>query len=391
MKALRKLPRTVWLLGFVSLCNDAASEMVYPLIPLYLASVLMAGPKVLGLIEGIAEACSSLMKLLSGYLSDRMQRQKAWILSGYGLAALVRPLYVLVVGWLGVLLLRFLDRIGKGLRSAPRDAMLSHAVSIEQRGMAFGFHRAMDNLGAVLGPLMASLLLAKGLALPHLFWLAGFLGVLAVLMAAFVRDPELPGVKRKALDLQRPLQHRPLRRFLWVLGLFTLGNSSNMFLLLRAKELDLSDSQIPLLWAAVAAIAALGSTPLSALSDRIGRKSLMVSGWLIYAALYFWMASGKLQGSGIWVWFSMFGAYQAATEGVEKAMVADLSPAELRGSAFGWYYLISGAALLPASLMFGWFYQSIGPQWAFSCGAGLALLATVLLVVWVPVPKPSQP
>ncbi|WP_442775105.1 MFS transporter [Sphaerotilus montanus] len=320
--SLRALPRTVWLIGLISLVNDAASEMLYPLIPLYLSSVLMAGPRTLGLIEGIAEATASLLKLFSGAVVDRTQRTRPWIVFGYGLAGIGRPLVALVTSWPGLLLLRFADRVGKGLRTSPRDALLAASAGPERRGLAFGLHRAMDNAGAVIGPLLAAALLASGVALKDVFVWSIVPAVLCLALALGIREPaQRPVAPRKPFDWRLRDMPPALRRYLVVVALFTLGNSSNMFLLLRARELGLPQAQVPLLWAGVSAVAMVLSTPLSALSDRFGRMRLLLGGYLAYAAVY--AALGRLThaGPGLFVVFAAYGVFLAATEGVEKALV----------------------------------------------------------------------
>ena len=383
-KALLQLPRTVWLIGLISLVNDSASDMLYPLIPLYLSSVLMAGPRALGLIEGIAEATASLLKLFSGAMVDRSGRAKPWIVFGYALAGLGRPLIAFVTSWTGLLVIRFVDRVGKGLRSSPRDALLAASVGADRRGLAFGLHRAMDNAGAVVGPLVAAGLLATGMGLKDVFLWSIVPATLCVVLALAIREPAaLPTAARPAFDWRFGSLPPTLRRYLAVVALFTLGNSSNMFLLLRAQELGLPQAQVPLIWAAVSAVAMVFGTPLSALSDRYGRRRVLVCGYVAYALVYGLLGTLTSAGPALWALFAFYGLFMAATEGVEKAMVADLAPAGRRGTAFGWFNLVTGLMLLPASVLFGWVYQAVAPWAAFACAAGCALGAAALLVLWV--------
>lgn len=390
LKTLFSLPRTVWLIGFISLLNDSASDMIYPLVPLYLATVLMAGPRALGIIEGIAEATASLLKLFSGVIVDRTRRAKPWVVWGYALAGFARPLIAFATSWPGVLVLRFADRVGKGLRTSPRDAMLAGSVEPGARGLAFGLHRAMDHAGAVVGPLLAALLLGLGWALKEVILFAIVPAVLCLAMALMLKEPAHDGPYVKPVFSWRMHGLPPVfKRYLLVVALFTLGNSSNMFLLLRARELGLSEAQVPLAWAAVSAIAMTFSTPLSALSDKIGRTRLLVTGWLAYGLFY--LGLGLLQPGTPWLLFGLFafyGIFMAATEGVEKALVADLAPAELRGTAFGWFNLTAGLMLLPASIIFGELYQQAGALTAFAFSAGCALAAALLLPVWALNGKP---
>ena len=398
---LAALPRTVWILGLISLVNDGASDLIYPLLPLYLTSVLMAGPRALGLIEGIAEASASLLKLVSGVLSDRWGHTKPWIVAGYGLAGVARPLIALASSWPGVLLLRFADRLGKGLRSSPRDALLAAAVAPGQRGLAFGLHRAMDNGGAVLGPLVASGLLALHWSLRQIISWSLLPGLLCTVLALLLREPRRstngpakagqPTRNQAPAPAPRPtpapMRWQPsalppaLRRYLLVVGLFTLGNASNVFLLLRARQLGVGEAQIPLLWATLSAVAMFGSAPLAGWSDRIGRRRLLVAGYASYGVLY--LLIGHLQSGSLWLWplFAGYGLFLSATEGVEKALVADLALPEERGTAFGWFNLVTGLALLPASLLFGGLMQGYGAPLAFAVAAAFALLAAVLLAL----------
>ncbi|MCY4756548.1 MFS transporter [Pelomonas aquatica] len=383
LKALFSLPRSVWLLGLISLVNDSASEMMYPLIPLYLSGVLMAGPRVLGLIEGMAEAVASLLKLWAGVMVDRSGTAKPWIIGGYGIAGLARPAIAFVGSWPLLLVLRVADRIGKAVRAAPRDALLAANIAPGQRGLAFGLHRAMDNSGAVIGPLLAWALLSAGAPLQQVFLWALLPGLACLALTTAVRDAPPPAAPPPAFSWVLADLPLPLRRYLVVVALFTLGNSSNMFLFLRARELGVSESQVPLLWAAVSAVAALFSVPLSGLSDRFGRVRLLVTGYLAYAVFYVGMAVWAEPGWRLYALFGLYGIFMAATEGVERALMADLAPPEQRGTAFGWLNLVMGALLLPASLLFGWLWEGLSATVAFGFSASCALAAALLLTAWV--------
>lgn len=381
---LKTLPRTVWLIGLISLINDTASEMLYPLMPLYLGTVLMAGPKALGIIEGIAEATSSLFKLVSGVIFDRTRRSKPWIVIGYFLAGFGRPLVTFATSWVWVLAIRFTDRVGKGLRSSPRDALLAESVPASQRGLTFGLHRSMDNAGAVIGPLIATLLLSLGVPLKDVFLWAIVPGVLTVMLALCIREPKREQLA-EATKFHWSLAGLPtnFKKYLFVVGLFALGNSSDMFLLLRARELGVPLPYIPLLWAAVSLITTLCGTPLSALSDRVGRKPFILVAWLAFAVFYFGMGIPGLPLMGLVSLFVVYGLFKAAIEGVEKALVADLAPKGLTGTAFGWFNLITGLMLFPASFIFGLLYESFNPAYAFAFSGSCALAAVVLLWLWV--------
>ena len=383
-RAVIALPRTVWLLGLVSLFNDSTSELVYPLVPLFLASVLMAGPRALGLIEGVAEATASLLKLFSGVLMDKRGHARGWVAGGYGLAAMSRPLFYLASSWPVVLLLRFADRAGKGLRTSPRDALLACAVDKERRGLAFGLHRAMDNAGAVIGPLLAAFLLERGMPLKDIFLWSVVPGVITVALALSVKEPPVvPSENRIPLSWKLEGFPPAYKRYLMVMALFTLGNSSNMFLLLRASELGLPEYQVPLLWALVSGVAMAFSVPLSALSDRIGRVRLIFAGWSVYGLFYLLMGVYGFHTILLWPLFAFYGLFLAATEGAEKALVADLAPGNRLGTAYGWFNLIAGLMLLPASVLFGGLWQGISPLAAFGFSAACALLAALLLKIWV--------
>lgn len=343
----------------------------------------MSGPKALGIIEGIAEATSSILKLVSGVLVDKTSHTKPWIVWGYGLAGFSRPLLAIATSWVGVLGIRILDRIGKGLRSSPRDALLAASVAPEHRGLAFGLHRSMDNAGAVLGPLLAALLLGYGFKIRDLFPISIIPALLCLGLSLLIREPRntLAEVRRSKFSWN--LQNLPtnFKHYLLAVVVFNLGNSSNMFLLLRAKELGLPEAQVPLAWATISAIATIFGTPLSALSDKFGRIRSIATGWLAYGLFY--LCLGFLApGNPILLFglFAFYGLFLAATEGVEKALIADLAPSNLLGTAYGWFNLASGVMLLPASIVFGWLYESAGATVAFGFSAGCALISTALLL-----------
>ncbi|HBL30349.1 MAG TPA: MFS transporter [Acidobacteria bacterium] len=359
--------------------------MTYPLLPLFLATTLGASATAVGAIEGAAESVAALLKLGSGWLSDRVRRRKPLVVLGYGIASLIRPLIGLAQSATQVLAIRVTDRVGKGIRGAPRDALIADSVDPAIRGRAFGFHRAADHAGAMVGPLLSFALLRwGGLELHQVFLLTAIPGALAVLAVLFgVREVprEEDGAARK-LDLRAPLGRR-FWAFLGVLVLFTLGNSTDAFLLLRARDLGVDAALVPILWAVLHVVKSLSSTPGGALSDRIGRKPLLVAGWVLYAAVYF--ALGRADAPWhAWALFAVYGIYFGLTEGVEKALVADLVPANRRGSAFGWYNLALGIGALPASLLFGMIWDQAGAPVAFTFGAVMALTAAVGIAIVAP-------
>jgi len=379
------LTRNVIILGFVSLLNDGASEMIYPLLPVFLTAVLGAGPAALGIIEGIAESTASLLKLYSGYLSDRVKRRKGWILAGYLISNVIRPLIAFSTSWVHVLALRFSDRVGKGLRTSPRDAIIADSTPVEYRGLAYGFHRAMDHGGAIVGPLIATaLLLVYHDNLRTIFLLSFIPGLLAVILLLLGLREKAPVEPRTAasagFNFRAAWAEMPsgFRKYLVIILIFALGNSTDAFLLLRAQQLGVPISLLPTIWVVLHIVKMGFSVPGGILSDRIGRKKVIVAGWVVYALVYaaFGVASANWHA---WALFMIYGIYFGLTEGVEKALVADFAPAHLRGSAFGLYHLIVGLGALPASLLFGLVWQKLGAAAAFGMGAGLAMLASVML------------
>lgn len=385
----RPLPRDVKALGLVSLLNDASSEMIFPLLPAFVTGVLHAGPAFLGLLEGLAESLAALLKLLAGRVSDRLGRRKPLVVAGYTLASGARPWIALATAPWHVLAVRLADRVGKGLRSAPRDALLTAVAPPEDRGRAFGFHRAMDHGGAMVGPLLAAGALALTGDLRLTFALAALPGIVAVLaLVVGVREPPPAAAQTDTRAAVPPPLGRPIRAYLAVLAVFTLGNSTDAFLLLRAQETGLSLAALPLLWAWHHAVKAAASTHGGALSDRIGRRRTILLGWLVYALTYagFGAAGAPWQ---IWALFGVYGLYYALTEGAEKALLADLAPAAARGTAFGAYHALTGAALLPASLLTGWLWQSFGAAAALGLGAALAAVAAAGLWLLVPEQRPA--
>ena len=380
-----KLPRPVIWFGVVSFLTDASSELIYPLLPRFLTVVLGAGAGFVGAVEGVAEATASLLKLVSGRLADAAPRKKPLTVIGYGISSLVRPLVALATAPWMVLGVRFLDRVGKGIRSSPRDAILAEVTPKEQRGAAYGYHRAMDNAGAVVGPLLAWILLARlELPLRTIFALAAIPGGLALLALIFgVKESPRPVVSTVVVGggpspATEPGDAAGLRRYLTAVGLFTLANASDAFLLLRASECGVADAHVPLLWLVHNAVKALLSKRFGALSDRLGRRRLIGAGWIAYAGIYlaFGVATAAWQ---LWTLFALYGLYYALVEGSERALVADLAGSGKKGTAFGWFHLIVGLGALPASLGFGLLYRAYGAPSAFTLAAALALLATVAL------------
>lgn len=386
-----RLARTVLWLGAVSLFTDAAGEMIYPLLPLFLTTVLHAGVLSVGVIEGAAESTAALLKIVSGRLSDRLTRRKPLVVLGYAVTTLLRPLVGLCTSVLQVLLIRVSDRVGKGVRASPRDALLADVTPSELRGRAYGLNRGMDNAGAVLGPLAAYLLLSHGFGLRRIFLLALLPGVLALLTLLFlVREAprSVPASGSTPKDVSGVPLPRSLRRYLAALALFSLGNSSDALLLIWARDAGVPAGRIPLLWMLHNGVKALLNVPLGARSDRRGRRRAILVGWGLYGITYLGFAFLRSQAAAFLL-FVGYGVYYAVLEGAERAWVADLAPPAARGRAFGWFHGIVGATALPASLLCSVLYQYRGPGWAFSTGAVLALLgALVLITVQEPERRP---
>ena len=361
--------------------------MIFPLLPLLLASLPGTPAAALGVIEGVAEATAAAVKIVSGRLSDRAQRRKPLVVAGYALSSAVRPLVALAAFWPQVLLVRFLDRIGKGVRSAPRDALIAEVTPPGRRGVAYGLHRAMDNAGAVAGPLLAAALLGL-LALPlrTVLALSVVPAALALLVLVLgVRETPRPAATAATSAVRAPAAPLPpaFRRAVAAVALFTLSASSDTFLLLKAREVGVSAAGIPLVWAFSNAIRAALVTWGGGLSDRHGRKRVLFAGWTLYAACYALIAFVKTP-LALLVVLAVYSVHAALSEGAERALVADLVPPESRGRAFGWFHGAVGLAALPASAGFGLLWTWFGSRTAFLAGAGVALLAAGLLVVAVP-------
>jgi len=401
----RKLPRNVFAISLVSLLNDASSEIIYPLLPLFLSLTLGASPGIVGLIEGAAESVSSLLKLFTGYFSDRRGKRKIFVVLGYSLASFARPLLAFATSWYQVLAIRLTDRVGKGIRSAPRDAMIADTVALEERGLAFGFHRAMDHTGAVVGPLIGYLLVMLFAAdrnsptagdFTKIFLLASIPALAAVLVVTFfVREPDKPKTPRDQ-NAGTPLSFSVrgfdgnFKRFLVIIALFTLSNSSDAFLLLRAQSAGVSIATIPLLWATLHVSKVMSSLIGGDLSDRLGRRRLIVSGWILYAAVYIGFAF-VTNAISVWVLFLVYGIYFGLAEGAEKALVADLVRPEQRGTAYGLYNLAFGITVLPASLLMGALWTWWGPAPAFLVSGALGAIAALLMLILVKAPARPQP
>ena len=385
------LPKPVWLLGWVSLATDSATEAIYPLLPFFLTRVLGADAVSLGIVEGAAEAANSVLKILSGRIADRSARKRPLVLFGYSVSSLARPLIAVTTNWPQVFMVRVLDRVGKGVRGAPRDAMLATWATPQTRGKVYGFHRAMDHTGAVLGPALASVFL---LFFPDryrtLFALTIVPGAIAVALILLVKEEteansaadirlEPDGVDdTDSSTAARQELPRAFTMFMMVLTLFALGNSTDAFLLLKLTDVAGSAKYVPLMWAALHVVKATTSVVGGSWSDRIGRRTVIALGWLVYAVVYAGFAvSTTLE--ALVVWFLVYGFYFGFAEGTEKALVADLAPEARRGLAFGIYNAVQGIGALAASVIFGVLWSAYASAVAFGVGAALALTATALL------------
>lgn len=381
-----RFPRNVLLLGMVSLLTDISSDMIVPLLPLFLTTALGASVAWLGLVEGVAETTASVGKLFSGWFADRIGRYKPLIFAGYSLSTLARPLMAVTASGWQVLIVRFSDRVGKGVRTAPRDALIAGAVPEDQRGAAFGFHRSMDNLGATLGPLAASglLLLMPG-RYRWVFWCSFIPGLLTLPFLAAVREKS-PAGRPGSSSREKPLLSlRPFsgnfRWYLLCVAVFALANSSDLFLMQRARELGMAEALVPILWLALQLLRTLSAYGGGLLGDRFGTRTLVLAGWLIYAAVYggFSIAAHTWQ---IWALVLVYGLFYGCTEGPERALVARLAPPGLKGTAYGVFSFTVGLVALPANALTGWLYAARwgGPSLAFSLAGGLALVAALLLL-----------
>lgn len=385
---MKAVPRVVLITGIASLLTDLSSEMIYPLMPLFLTATLGATPLALGVIEGVAETTASVLKIASGIWTDRLRRRKPFIVFGYSIAGLARPLVGIATAWPQVLVIRFLDRVGKGVRSSPRDALIADAVAPSHRGRAFGFHRMMDNAGAVLGPVVAWALLYVGFEMRSVFLLALVPGVLVILVLVFwLREP-VAAATTEEVAAQTPrmglragwaMMDTRYKLLLASISVFALGASSDAFILMRLNEAGFAVSTVALLWSLHHIVKMATSYWGGALSDRLGRRRVVLAGWALYAAVY--VAFGFI--SSPWILlgvFLVYGAYFGLVEPTERAWVADLAPAPLRGTAMGYYHGAVGLACLPADILFGLVWYQVGSMAAFGMGAVFAGLGAALLL-----------
>jgi MFS family permease len=380
MKNVLGFPKNVFVLGLVSLFMDISSEMIYPLIPIFLSDVLHASKISIGIIEGIAESTASILKVFSGWLSDKLGKRKAIIFWGYGISVFSRPILASASSWFHVLAYRFTDRIGKGVRTAPRDAIIADSTERNMLGKAFGFHRAMDTVGAVIGPASAFAIL--GLVSGNLrwvFWASIIPGILAlVTIAIFVKDTKryCSGQKPKISFINLG---DDFKKFLFVATIFTLGKTSDAFLVLRAQELGIATAAIPLLYLMFNVVSAALSTPAGIMADRIGKRKTILASYFLFSLIFvgFAFASNQIH---IWTLFGIYGLFVAINEGVQRAYVATVIRPEIKATGYGVYHTIVGISALPASVIGGALWQHIGSYALFYYGAAMSLISCVLFV-----------
>ncbi|HHO46870.1 MAG TPA: MFS transporter [Desulfobacteraceae bacterium] len=371
--------------GLASFFMDVSSEMVYPLVPLFLANVLGVNKSVIGLIEGIAEATASLLKVFSGWFSDRLSNRKWLMTGGYGISTLSRPLLAVAVGWQPVLASRFVDRLGKGIRTAPRDAVIAESVDQSRLAGAFGFHRAMDTMGAVVGPAIALLLLGYFDNNYRLvFWVSMVPGVLAVLaIILFIRE------KKRDTSMLAARPRLTLRHFDWkvrffilIATLFALGNSSDAFLILRAEQVGIATALVPAVYLTFNLVYSLAAVPAGMAADRFGRKRIILLGFLLFSGLYYGFGALETPGA-IWLLFILYGLFMGLTEGIQKAFLATIIPQEFKATAFGLYAAFVGLAAFPASLIAGWLWDHVSPAATFYYGSATAGLSALLFSIFI--------
>jgi MFS family permease len=377
--------KNVFVAGLVSFFMDVSSEMIYPLVPLFLANVLGVNKSVIGLIEGIAESTASLLKVFSGWFSDRIGNRKWLMAAGYGISTLSRPIVALATGWQHVMGSRFMDRFGKGVRTAPRDAIIAESSEKTHLGRAFGFHRSMDTMGAVVGPAIAFFLL--GIFSNNyriVFWLSMIPGVIAVLLIIFFIKE-----KKKVFPAYEERPKLTLKHFDWrfkffvaIATIFAIGNSSDVFLILRAQQIGISTVMIPVVYLLFNLVYSISAIPAGIAADKFGRKRVILLGFVLFAILYYGFAVAR-DTSAIWALFAFYGLFMGLTEGIQKAFLATIIPQDFKATAFGIYNTAVGLAMFPASFIGGWLWDHVSPSATFFFGAITASLSTILFVIFI--------
>lgn len=383
------LKRNAFFTGLTSFFTDTSSKMVYSVMPLFLLSI-GASKTTISLIEGIAESTASLLKAVSGYWSDKIGRNKPFMIIGYSITAIVTPLYALARIPIQILFFRFFERIGKGLRAAPRDSLISASVKKNEVGKTFGFQKAMDNSGAIVGPFLAFLLLSfSPLNYTNIFLLATIPAILGVLTTViYIKEAKS---EKKETSNKISLKQLPKKFyfFLIIIFVFTLGNSSDALLLVKTSETGIDKSYIPFVYMIFNTVSVILSIPIGKLSDRIGREKLIILGFLVYAIVYLFF--GKFNSINIFIFlFMLYGFYSALTDGTQKAMISDIVSKDLKGTGFGIYHAVIGITLLPASLIAGLLYDRVNSNAPFYFGSIMALIATVLMIVFAIIDKKKR-
>lgn len=398
--------KNVFVTGLVSFFMDVSSEMIYPLVPIFLSNVLGVNKSVIGLIEGIAESTASLLKVFSGWFSDRIGNRKWLMVAGYGISTLSRPIVALATGWQQVMGSRFMDRVGKGVRTAPRDAIIAESSDSAFFGRAFSFHRSLDTMGAVAGPALAFLLLGIFLNdYRKVFWLSMIPGIIAVfLIIFFIKEKktkresiEESSCKECKIPLNPPLAKLgrwgsfdwKFKYFVLIATLFAIGNSSDVFLILRAQQVGISTVMIPVVYLLFNLVYSISAIPAGIAADRFGKKRVILTGFILFTALYYGFAIAG-DTATIWVLFGLYGLFMGLTEGIQKAFLATLIPADFKATAFGIYSTAVGIAMFPASLFGGWLWDNVSPSATFYFGAITATLSAVLFVIFIVIIKSSK-
>lgn len=397
--------RNIFFTGLVSFFMDVSSEMIYPLVPIFLSNVLGVNKSVIGLIEGVAESTASLLKVFSGWFSDRIGNRKWLMVAGYGISTLSRPIVALATGWQQVMGSRFMDRFGKGVRTAPRDAIIAESSDTAFFGRAFSFHRSLDTMGAVVGPALAFLLLGIFLNdYRKVFWLSMIPGIIAVLLIIFFikeKKTKRESIKESSRkDCKIPL-NPPLAKggkgglfdwkfkfFVLIATLFAVGNSSDVFLILRAQQIGIPTVMIPVVYLLFNLVYSISAIPAGIAADRFGKKRVILLGFILFAILYYGFAIAG-DTATIWVLFSLYGLFMGLTEGIQKAFLATIIPADFKATAFGIYSTTVGLAMFPASLFGGWLWDNVSPSATFYFGAITATLSAVLFIVFMAIIKGS--
>lgn len=377
--------RNVFVSGLVSFFMDISSEMIYPLVPLFLANILGANKSIIGLIEGIAESTASLLKVFSGWFSDRIGNRKWLMAAGYGISTVSRPIVALAATWHHVMGFRFMDRLGKGIRTAPRDAIIAESSETAYMGRAFSFHRSLDTMGAVIGPALAFFFLGIfSNDYRKVFWLSMIPGIIAVLLIILFITEKKRVVIAHADRPKLTIKHFDWRFkfFVVIAGIFAIGNSSDVFLILRAQQIGIPAIMIPAVYLLFNLIYAMSAIPAGIAADKFGKKRIILAGFVLFAMLYYGFAVAS-DTKTIWILFAFYGLFMGLTEGIQKAFLATIIPPDFKATAFGVYNTVVGIAMFPASLIGGWLWDTISPSATFYFGSITAGMSAILFIVFI--------